>query len=72
MNVFYEEAGTFKVGAVLLDNNSSLQVEAIHGKRSKIKAASVLFQFETHSLLEYRILQYQSGGRILRPRTNAD
>jgi len=50
MNVFYEEAGTFKVGAVLLDNNSSLQVEAIHGKRSKIKAASVLFQFETHSL----------------------
>ncbi len=53
MNVFYEEAGTFKVGAVLLDNNSSLQVEAIHGKRSKIKAASVLFQFETHSLLEF-------------------
>lgn len=53
MNVFYEEAGTFKVGAVLLDNNSSLQVEAIHGKRSKIKANSVLFQFETPSLLEF-------------------
>ncbi|MFZ1852774.1 MAG: RNB domain-containing ribonuclease [Nitrosomonas sp.] len=53
MNVFYEEAGTFKVGAVLLDNNSSLQVEAIHGKRSKIKSASVLFQFETPSLSEF-------------------
>ena len=53
MNVFYEEAGTFKVGAVLLDNNSSLQVEAIHGKRSKIKANSVLFQFETPSLSEF-------------------
>jgi len=53
MNVFYEEAGTFKVGAVLLDNNSSLQIEAIHGKRSKIKSASVLFQFETPSLLEF-------------------
>ncbi len=53
MNVFYEEAGTFKVGAVLLDNNSSLQVEAVHGKRSKIKANSVLFQFETPSLSEF-------------------
>ncbi|GKS68437.1 exoribonuclease-2 [Nitrosomonas sp. PY1] len=53
MNVFYEEAGTFKVGAVLLDNNSSLQVEAIHGKRSKIKANSVLLQFETPSLSEF-------------------
>ena len=38
MNVFYEEDGAFKVGAVLADNNTSLQVEAAHGKRSKIKA----------------------------------
>lgn len=46
MNIWYEEEGSFKVGAVLADNTSSLQVEAPHGKRSKVKAASVLFRFE--------------------------
>ncbi|MBI4193500.1 MAG: RNB domain-containing ribonuclease [Betaproteobacteria bacterium] len=46
MNVFYEEEGAFKVGAVLADNNTSLQVEAPHGKRSKVKAGAVLFRFE--------------------------
>ena len=46
MNVFYEEEGGFKVGAVLADNESSLQVEAPHGKRSKVKAAAVLLRFE--------------------------
>jgi exoribonuclease-2 len=46
MNVFYEEEGSLKVGAVLADNTTSLQVEAPHGKRSKIKAAAVLFRFE--------------------------
>jgi exoribonuclease-2 len=46
MNVFYEEDGAFKVGAVLADYDTSLQVEAPHGKRSKVKAASVLLRFE--------------------------
>jgi len=46
MNVFYEENGEFKVGAVLADNDTSLQVEAPHGKRSKVKAAAVLLRFE--------------------------
>jgi exoribonuclease-2 len=46
MNVFYEEEGALKVGAVLADNATSLQVEAPHGKRSKIKAANVLFRFD--------------------------
>ncbi|MEK6736103.1 MAG: RNB domain-containing ribonuclease [Pseudomonadota bacterium] len=53
MNVFYEEAGTFKVGAILADNNTSLQVEAVHGKRSKIKATSVLFRFDAPPLTEF-------------------
>lgn len=53
MNVFYEEAGTFKIGAILADNNTSLQIEALHGKRSKIKAASVLFRFEAPPLAEF-------------------
>lgn len=46
MNVFYEEEGALKVGSVLADNNTSLQVEAPHGKRSKIKSAAVLLRFE--------------------------
>ena len=50
MNVFYEEEGAFKVGAILADNNTSLQVEAPHGKRSKVKAASVLLRFEAPPL----------------------
>jgi exoribonuclease-2 len=47
MNVFYEEDGQFKVGSVFADNNTSLQVEAPHGKRSKIKAQSVLLRFDS-------------------------
>jgi exoribonuclease-2 len=46
MNVFYEEEGAFRVGAVLGDQGTSLQVEAPHGKRSKVKAANVLFRFD--------------------------
>jgi exoribonuclease-2 len=46
MNVFYEEEGGFRVGSVLADQGTSLQVEAPHGKRSKIKAANVLLRFD--------------------------
>jgi exoribonuclease II len=53
MNVFYEEEGGFKVGAVLADNTTSLQVEAPHGKRSKIKAANVLLRFAEPALGEF-------------------
>jgi exoribonuclease-2 len=53
MNVFYEESGAFKLGAILADNNTSLQIEAVHGKRSKIKATSVLFRFDTPPLSEF-------------------
>jgi len=53
MNVFYEESGSFKVGAILADNNTSLQIEAPHGKRSKIKTAAVLIRFETPVLSEF-------------------
>ena len=46
MNVFYEEDGVFRVGTILADNDNTLQVEAAHGKRSKIKAGWLLFRFE--------------------------
>ena len=53
MNVFYEEDGGFKVGAVLSESEASYQVEAAHGKRSKIKAANVLLKFETPGLAAF-------------------
>jgi exoribonuclease II len=46
MNVLYEEEGALKTGAVLADQNTSLQVEAPHGKRSKIKSSAVLLRFD--------------------------
>jgi len=49
-NVFYEEEGAFRVGAILADHDTSLQVEAPHGKRSKIKASAVLFRFDGSGL----------------------
>jgi exoribonuclease-2 len=47
VNVFYEEDGSFKAGTVLADNNTSLQVETVHGKRGKVKANAVLLRFPT-------------------------
>lgn len=64
MNVFYEESGSFKVGAILADNTTSLQVEAPHGKRSKIKAASVLIRFETPALSEFMDLAQQVADEL--------
>jgi len=53
VNVFYEDEGTLKVGAVLADNAATLQVEAPHGKRSKIKGASVLLRFEQPGMADF-------------------
>ncbi len=53
MNIFYEEEGSFKVGNLMTDNESSLQVESIQGKRSKIKAANVLLRFDKPALTEF-------------------
>ena len=49
MNVLYEEEGELKVGAVLSRTPASFQVESPHGRRSKIKAASVVLSFERPS-----------------------
>ena len=46
MQLLYEEEGELKVGAVLAQAPASFQVESPHGRRSKIKAASVLLSFE--------------------------
>ncbi len=45
MNVLFEDDGQLKAGTILADNDASLQVEAVSGKRLKIKAAHVLLRF---------------------------
>jgi len=45
MFVLFEEDGGFKTGSLLADNEASLQVETVSGKRAKIKAANVLLRF---------------------------
>ena len=53
VNVFYEEEGSFKIGSVLADHDTSLQVEAPYGKRSKVKASAVLFRFDGTGLTQF-------------------
>ncbi|MDR0578946.1 MAG: RNB domain-containing ribonuclease [Candidatus Accumulibacter sp.] len=45
MYVLFEEEGSFRAGTLLTDNETSLQVEAASGKRSKIKSSNVLLRF---------------------------
>src|SRR5690606_27628692 len=47
MYVLYEESGVFKAARVFSRADSTMQVESESGKRSKIKNANVLFEFET-------------------------
>ena len=47
MHVLFEEDGSFKTATVMTDNDTSLQVETVSGKRAKIKAANVLLRFQT-------------------------
>lgn len=46
MNIFYEESGQFKVASVIQKNDSHYQADTQHGKRVKIKANHVFFEFE--------------------------
>ncbi|MGH8753574.1 MAG: ribonuclease catalytic domain-containing protein [Burkholderiales bacterium] len=64
MNVFYEEDGVFKVGTILADNDNTLQVEAAHGKRSKIKAGWLLFRFEAKGTAHFMEQAQQAAASI--------
>ncbi len=48
--VLFEEDGAFRVGTILAEAGASFQVEAAHGKRSKVKATSILLRFDGQSL----------------------
>lgn len=53
MNILYEEDGSFKVGSIMADNTSSLQIESLSGKRSKIKAANVMLHFTRPDMSDF-------------------
>ena len=53
MNILYEEDGSFKVGSIMTDNTTSLQIESLSGKRSKVKAANVMLRFTQPALAEF-------------------
>lgn len=46
MYVLYEESGSFKAEKVFSQAETTLQVESATGRRTKIKAANVLFHFD--------------------------
>ena len=45
MHVLFEDDGAFRAGTILADNDTSLQIETVSGKRMKIKSANVLLRF---------------------------
>ncbi len=48
--VLFEEDGAFRVGTILAEAGAAFQVEAAHGKRSKVKANAVLLRFDGQAL----------------------
>ncbi|HUL95480.1 MAG TPA: ribonuclease catalytic domain-containing protein [Usitatibacter sp.] len=48
--VLFEEDGAFRVGTILSEAGASVQVEAAHGKRSKLKSAAILLRFDGQPL----------------------
>lgn len=48
--VLFEEDGVFRVGTILAEAGTALQVEAAHGKRSKLKSNAVLLRFDGQAL----------------------
>jgi exoribonuclease-2 len=45
MYLIFEEDGHFKAGSILSETDATAQVEAVSGKRSKIKTANILLRF---------------------------
>jgi len=50
MFVVFEEDGGFKLGRIMQDQNTTLQVESLHGKRVKVKRPHVVLEFKEPEL----------------------
>ena len=64
MNLFFEESGDFKAGAVLSQQGEAYQVELPTGKRSKVRARDVLLQFESPTAAEMLAAAHQVADEV--------
>jgi len=64
MNVFFEEDGAFKAGAVLAEQQGACQVELSSGKRTKVKRANVLIEFKDVALSTFLPEAQRLSGEI--------
>lgn len=62
--VLFEEDGAFRVGTILAEAGSAFQVEAAHGKRSKVKAGAVLLRFDDQALGSFMPDAQERAGEI--------
>ena len=65
--VLFEEDGAFRVGTILSEAGAAFQVEAAHGKRSKVKASAVLLRFDGQALSGF-MQEAQSRAETLDPK----
>jgi len=65
--VLFEEDGAFRVGTILSEAGAAFQVEAAHGKRSKVKANAVLLRFDGQSLAGF-MLDAQARAEAIDPK----
>jgi exoribonuclease-2 len=64
VQLLYEEDGELKVGAVLDRAPASFHVESPHGRRSKVKAANVLLEFERPPAAELLAAAQKFAGEL--------
>nr|WP_314626592.1 RNB domain-containing ribonuclease [uncultured Noviherbaspirillum sp.] len=64
MNLFFEESGDFKAGAVLSQQGEAYQVELPTGKRAKVRARDVLLQFAAPTPAEMLDAAHQVAGEV--------
>jgi exoribonuclease-2 len=53
VNIFYQDSGDLKVGTIIKDGDSSLQVETQFGKKIKIKSNQVFLRFDHIGLEDF-------------------
>ena len=66
MYLFFEEAGDFKAGNVLKKDGTNYQVELTTGRRCKVKASHVFFEFESPSAANF-LAQAQAASADMDP-----
>ena len=64
MYLFFEEAGDFKAGTVLKKDGTNYQVELTTGRRCKVKANHVFFEFESPAAATFLTQAQEASSEI--------